>query len=528
VITEWGEFLHKEGKIFTDFDEIRKEIEKDTDLVAGSNKGICPDPINLKIYSDRVVNLTLIDLPGITKVPVGDQPEDIEDQIEEMVMEYIENPNSIILAVSAANTDLATSEALKFAREVDPDGERTLAVLTKLDLMDAGTNAVDVLKGRVIPVKLGIIGVVNRSQKAINENKIIDEQLKLEEEFLKENYPRLAEKNGTPYLAKTLSRLLMNHIFNKLPDLKVRVHDKAQEYETILKSYGQAVTDHKHFLIEVLFKFSRDYCATVIGSETKGEEFTKVYNIIHEDFIHEMERARSDVKLTPKDIRDLDTSHGPRPTLMSNPTFDKPFERCVKVLVTELQDPSLKCVEMIRKELQRVIFNCGNEIQLDLKRFPKLAVMIKNVVTKLIHERMVTTNEKIEELFKVETAYINKKHPDLDKNKILAKKFMKAEEDHQQSGNPPSLPNLTRDLTEKEKTTILVAFINTYYHIVRKNVQDLVPKAIMHHFVNNVIENLQKMLIAEIYKEDQAEEILTESNNISARRKEASEMLEVG
>jgi dynamin 1-like protein len=85
-------------------------------------QGVCSEPINLKVFSTKVVNLTLVDLPGLTKVPVGDQPEDIEDQIIEMCMNYISNPNSIILAVTAANTDMATSESLKLAKELDPDG----------------------------------------------------------------------------------------------------------------------------------------------------------------------------------------------------------------------------------------------------------------------------------------------------------------------------------------------------------------------------------------------------------------------
>lgn len=110
-----------------------------------------------------MVNLTLVDLPGMTKVPVGDQPEDIELQIKEMINEYIQNPNSIILVVTAANTDLETSEALKVAKDIDPDGVRTLAVLTMLDLMDDGTDAAQVLTGSVIPVKLGIIGVRYKS-----------------------------------------------------------------------------------------------------------------------------------------------------------------------------------------------------------------------------------------------------------------------------------------------------------------------------------------------------------------------------
>lgn len=86
-------------------------------------QGICADPIHLKIFSPNVLTLSLIDLPGITKVPVGDQPDDIEEQIREMCLKYISNPNSIILAVTAANTDIATSEALKLAKEVDPDGK---------------------------------------------------------------------------------------------------------------------------------------------------------------------------------------------------------------------------------------------------------------------------------------------------------------------------------------------------------------------------------------------------------------------
>ncbi|TMS38015.1 hypothetical protein L596_004831 [Steinernema carpocapsae] len=123
----WAVFEHNSSTIFTNFEEVRKEIERETDRVTGSNKGISNESICLKIFSPHVVNLSLIDLPGITRLPVGDQPPDIEDQIKAMIMQYIDNPNSIILAVTPANQDFATSEPLKIAREVDPDGARTLA-----------------------------------------------------------------------------------------------------------------------------------------------------------------------------------------------------------------------------------------------------------------------------------------------------------------------------------------------------------------------------------------------------------------
>lgn len=152
------------GQRFYNFVDIKTEIERETDRITGKNKGISPIPINLKIYSPKVLNLTLVDLPGLTKVPVGDQPKNIEELIRNMIVKFIEKPNSIILAVSAANTDLANSDALKLAREVDPAGQRTVGVLTKLDIMDKGTDAMDVLQGRVYPLRLGFTGVVLRSQ----------------------------------------------------------------------------------------------------------------------------------------------------------------------------------------------------------------------------------------------------------------------------------------------------------------------------------------------------------------------------
>ena len=75
------------------------------------------------ITPHTVLNLTLVDLPGLTKVPVGDQPPDIEFQIRDMIMQFISKENCLILAVTPANSDLANSDALKLSREVDPNGE---------------------------------------------------------------------------------------------------------------------------------------------------------------------------------------------------------------------------------------------------------------------------------------------------------------------------------------------------------------------------------------------------------------------
>jgi GTPase SAR1 family protein len=90
---KWGEFLHMPGRKFHSFTQIWTEIIKETDRLMGSNKGISNTPIQLKIFSPNVMSLTLVDLPGMTKVPVGDQPENIEEQIHEMLLQHISNPN---------------------------------------------------------------------------------------------------------------------------------------------------------------------------------------------------------------------------------------------------------------------------------------------------------------------------------------------------------------------------------------------------------------------------------------------------
>lgn len=240
--TEWGEFLHCKGKKFVDFNEIRLEIEAETDRITGSNKGISNIPINLRVYSPHVLNLTLIDLPGLTKVPIGDQPADIENQIKSMIFQFIRKETCLILAVTPANTDLANSDALKLSKEVDPQGIRTIGVITKLDLMDEGTDARDILENKLLPLRRGYIGVVNRSQKDIEGRKDITLAMKAERDFFlgHSSYRHMADRLGTPYLQRVLNQQLTNHIRDTLPGLR----DKLQKQMLLLE---KDVEQFKHF-----------------------------------------------------------------------------------------------------------------------------------------------------------------------------------------------------------------------------------------------------------------------------------------
>lgn len=232
-LLEYGEFSHCKEKKFTNFADIRTEIASETDRTSGKNKGVSSTPINLCIHSPNVLNLTLIDLPGVTKIPVGDQPDDIETQVREMILEYICKENCLILAVSPANVDLATSDALKLAREVDKDGVRTIGVITKLDLMDDGTDARDIFENKLLPLRRGYVGVVNRSQKDIDNKKDIAEALKYEQTFFKRHtyYRKIVDRLGTTYLQQVLNRQLTEHIRKTLPMLQ----DKLRKQMVTLK-----------------------------------------------------------------------------------------------------------------------------------------------------------------------------------------------------------------------------------------------------------------------------------------------------
>ena len=108
---------------------------------------------------------------------------------------------------------------------MDPQGERTIGVLTKIDLMDDGTNCVDIIQGKVYPLKLGYIGVVCRSQKDILAGRPIREALIAEDNFFKTSgtYAPLASRMGTPYLCRTLNMIIVKHIKKCLPIIRSKI-----------------------------------------------------------------------------------------------------------------------------------------------------------------------------------------------------------------------------------------------------------------------------------------------------------------
>ncbi|KAK9765727.1 Dynamin- GTPase protein [Basidiobolus ranarum] len=415
---EYAEFLHIPDKRFTDLRDVRAEIEKETLRIAGSNKGISRVPIHLKIYSTEVLNLTLVDLPGLTKIPIGDQPTDIEKQTRQLIFEYIAKPNSVILAVSPANVDIVNSESLKAAREVDPDGTRTVGVITKIDLMDAGTNALDILAGRVIHLKLGFIGVVNRSQQDNVANIAISKSLERESEFFKSHpaYKNIADRCGTAYLAKTLNHILVKHIREKLPDMKTKLNTLIGQTLQELNTYGDTslsqTANQGVFVLNLLTKFSNSFISSIDGTspEFSTSELSggaRIYYIFNNIFGAALDSISPGGNLTLQDIRTaIRNSTGPRASLF---VPEIAFELLVKPQIKRLEHPSLRCVELAYEELIKM---CHNSNDKEFRKYPKLYAKIIEVVSDLLRERLEPTSNYVESLISIEMAYINTNHPD--------------------------------------------------------------------------------------------------------------------
>ncbi|XP_045542552.1 dynamin isoform X5 [Papilio machaon] len=415
---EFAEFLHCKGKKFTDFNEVRGEIEAETDRVTGSNKGISPVPINLRVYSPNVLNLTLIDLPGLTKVPIGDQPADIEQQIKAMIFQFIRRESCLILAVTPANTDLANSDALKLAKEVDPQGLRTIGVITKLDLMDEGTDARDVLENKLLPLRRGYIGVVNRSQKDIDGRKDISAALNAERKFFLSHpsYRHLADRLGTPYLQRVLNQQLTNHIRDTLPGLR----DKLQKQ---LLALEKDVEQYKHFrpddpsiktkaMLQMIQQLQTEFEKTIEGSgsaQINTNELSggaKINRLFHERFPFEIVKMEIDEKELRREIAfAIRNIHGIRVGLF---TPDMAFEAIVKKQISRLKEPCLKCVDLVVQELSNVVRVCTER----MSRYPRLREETERIIMSHVRSREQQCKDQLVLLVDCELAYMNTNHED--------------------------------------------------------------------------------------------------------------------
>ncbi|XBH65869.1 hypothetical protein VPH35_119368 [Triticum aestivum] len=248
---EYARFSHQPERRFEDFAEVAQEIADETDRETQSPFGVSSIPIHLSIFSPSVINLTLVDLPGlVTKIADDHRSDNTVQEIQNMVGAFIGKPNCIILAVSPANQDLSISVAVNTSQEIDPNGKRTFDVLTKVDLMENRATVVNVsenflhsyailltvmsyiftnqifspgsvvqiLEGRFCPSRFPWVGVVNRSQEDININLDIIAARRRERDYFGRipEYKHLAHRMGSEHLVRSLAKYLESYVKTRI------------------------------------------------------------------------------------------------------------------------------------------------------------------------------------------------------------------------------------------------------------------------------------------------------------------------
>ncbi|XVF80237.1 hypothetical protein PTKIN_Ptkin15bG0054800 [Pterospermum kingtungense] len=448
---------------------VRQEISDETDRETGRTKQISSVPIHLSIFSPNVVNLTLVDLPGLTKVAVEGQPESIVQDIENMVRAFIEKPNCIILAISPANQDLATSDAIKISREIDPKGERTFGVLTKIDLMDKGTNAVDILEGRSYKLQFPWVGVVNRSQADINKSVDMIAARRREREYFQNSpeYSHLANRMGSEYLGKMLSKHLENVIKSRIPGLQSLISKTIIDLEGELSRLGKPIAADAggklYTIMEICPAFDQNFKEHLDGIRPGGE---KIYGV-----------------------------------------FDNQLPAALK------RGPAEAAVDAVHSILKDLVHKAMSET-MELKQYPTLRVEVGNAAVESLERLREESKKATLQLVDMECGY------------LTVEFFRKLPQDIEKGGNPThSLFDRYNDSYLRRVGSTVLSYVNMTCASLRNSI----PKSVVYCQVREAKRSLLDFFFTELGKKEskQLGKLLDEDPAVMQRPTNLAKRLEL-
>ncbi|XP_051149653.1 phragmoplastin DRP1E-like [Andrographis paniculata] len=542
---EYAEFGHLSGRHFTDFSLVRKEIEDETDRITGKSRQISPVPIHLSIYSPHVVNLTLIDLPGLTKVAVEGQQESIVQDIENMVRAFVEKPNCIILAISPANQDIATSDAIKLAREVDPSGERTFGVLTKLDLMDKGTNALDVLEGRSYRLQHPWVGVVNRSQADINRSVDMIAARRNEREYFatSPDYGHLASKMGSEYLAKLLSKQLEAVIKARIPSITSLINKTIDEFESELDHLGRPIAVDSgarlYSILDLCRAFFRIFKEHLDGGRSGGD---RIYGVFDNQLPAALRKLPFDRYLSLQNVRKIvSEADGYQPHLIAP---EQGYRRLIEGSLSYLRGPAEASVDAVHLVLRDLVSKSIGECQ-ELKRFPSLQSAIAAAANEALEKYREESKKTVIRLVDMEASYVTveffRKLPqeiERSGNPAASQPAGKVDRagrpavnhpgrDSQENANAPPALNIDRHSDAHFRR--IASNVSSYVHMVSDTLRNTIPKAVVYCQVKEAKQSLLNNFYLQIGKKEgeQLGEFLDEDPALMEKRQQYAKRLEL-
>ena len=534
----WAIFEERKGVKFTDFIKVRETIEALTDEVCKSNKNIKDKPIVLNVYSQTCPDLTLVDLPGITRVPVGDQPDNIEEITKNMAIRYIDDPLTIILCVIAANVDIATSDGLKLAKQIDVSGSRTLGVLTKLDIMDAGTDARKALMNEEIELKLGYVGVKNRSKQDLINKLSMAETSKKEKEFFKSHpvYKNLPSGHlGTDVLINKLTKIYFRIIRENLPRIIKAINDRVKTAEEELASLGQPMPIDDAGKMSLLWNMINEYCdlfRNVLQGKynnkninfLEGEGGFKIkilYKKLLEDFTGDY---KATARYTDENINYALTIHE-GDSIPGFPSVDA-FIYLLRPQLEKLRDPIEECFQEV---FQYIDFLSGKILEKVFARFPQAINDMTDLISAYLFEERDKTKYLLDSIVDMEINYLFTNDYDYLNN--FTTFIPKSNQIQNKDINNNINNNEIKPEIKIEPKTVFINEIRNrieaYFKLIVRNLRDSVPKIIGKYLVKELEENMQIKLYNKLYNAKEMTDLLNEPESIAERRKELNDMIKV-
>ena len=542
----WAVFEERKGVKFTDFVKVRETIEALTDEVCKTNKNIIDKPIVLNVYSQTCPDLTLVDLPGVTRVPIGDQPKNIEQITKDMARRYVEDPLTIILCVIAANSDIATSDGLMLAKDIDVAGTRTLGVLTKLDIMDAGTDAKKVLMNEEIPLKLGYVGVKNRSKQDLNNKISMAETQRKEREFFKTHpvYKNLpAGHLGTEVLINKLTKIYFRIIRENLPRIVKAINDRVKTAEEELQGLGQPMPTDDAGKMSMLWNMINEYC-DVFRKVLQGKYNNKRVNFLEGEggfkikilYKKLLEEFTGDYKATAgytdENINYALTIHE-GDSIPGFPSVDA-FIYLLRPQLEKLKDPIEECFQEV---FQYLDFLSGKIMEKTFTRFPQAINDMTDLVSNYLMEERDKTKYLIDSVVDMEINYLFTNDYDYLNNftTFIPKQTRQSQVMNDNKGDGKGgNNNLNNEIKPQPPIDAKNIFINeirnrieAYFKLIVRNLRDSIPKIMGNYLVKEIEENMQLKLYNKLYNAREMTDLLSEPESVAERRKELNEMIKV-
>ena len=542
----WAVFEERKGVKFTDFVKVRETIEALTDEVCKTNKNIIDKPIVLNVYSQTCPDLTLVDLPGVTRVPIGDQPKNIEQITKDMARRYVEDPLTIILCVIAANSDIATSDGLMLAKDIDVAGTRTLGVLTKLDIMDAGTDAKKVLMNEEIPLKLGYVGVKNRSKQDLNNKISMAETQRKEREFFKTHpvYKNLpAGHLGTEVLINKLTKIYFRIIRENLPRIVKAINDRVKTAEEELQGLGQPMPTDDAGKMSMLWNMINEYC-DVFRKVLQGKYNNKRVNFLEGEggfkikilYKKLLEEFTGDYKATAgysdENINYALTIHE-GDSIPGFPSVDA-FIYLLRPQLEKLKDPIEECFQEV---FQYLDFLSGKIMEKTFTRFPQAINDMTDLVSNYLMEERDKTKYLIDSVVDMEINYLFTNDYDYLNNftTFIPKQARQSQVMNDNKGDGKGgNNNLNNEIKPQPPIDAKNIFINeirnrieAYFKLIVRNLRDSIPKIMGNYLVKEIEENMQLKLYNKLYNAREMTDLLSEPESVAERRKELNDMIKV-